>query len=400
MKTLLNLTRWGFQILFIGLTLLFVYRFGIKLMNASSGGGNFTLTIIENRAGRELFFAFLFAYGFVEFRYQFVTGFLIRFWRSPKRIFQNSVLMMFSLLVGLVLVELFTRPFAPTFTVATRVVEDRANVGGQLHWAKAHEDIGYVPLRRSEFGTPDTHPLDKPKGRKRVLFAGDSIAEQRYLEKAVAELAGQYGSGELETWNNGVRGYSTTQEVKFFQEYTRPIKPDLVVLEFCLNDFDGTPVVFEDSEQGFVVMMPQLGQGEFNPWLFRNSTIYRFWLMFKKDFFINKNGRSGRVNDLKNNLLKFKQMADQDGFDLKIVIYPLLLPYDQWPEKDRFYHRELLTILDDIKLEHYDLKPLLDEVLQKQTVRWIREGPEDPIHPSMPFSRMIARQLVQQGLLR
>jgi len=91
------------------------------------------------------------------------------------------------------------------------------------------------------------YPYEKPDGEYRVLVLGDSYAEgytvefeQTFAEvlKTRLNAAGKRApsGGSFQVINAGTGGYSTDQELLFFDREGRKYSPDLVILQFCDND--------------------------------------------------------------------------------------------------------------------------------------------------------------------
>jgi lysophospholipase L1-like esterase len=99
----------------------------------------------------------------------------------------------------------------------------------------AHEDASSIHLRDREF-TPTPAP-----GVFRILVLGDSVAygfhvkaEESFPKVLERQLVEKYG--RVEVINSGVPGYSPYQELKYFDEKGAALRPDLVVVSFCMND--------------------------------------------------------------------------------------------------------------------------------------------------------------------
>jgi len=79
--------------------------------------------------------------------------------------------------------------------------------------------------------------------KKKILILGDSFAYGYDSEEG--EIFSQILGNELEDYeifNLGVSGYSTDQELLLLKEYFHLIKPDLVYLLYCHNDWYGNSV--------------------------------------------------------------------------------------------------------------------------------------------------------------
>ena len=313
----------------------------------------------------------------------------------------NVLLVLVSLAMTLLVFELAMRPFSVTFKAghATRnVFGEKGNRSG----FQGDPELGVVPLmgegrEYTLYGTRRTghpvYPVERRPGWQRVVMLGDSIAFIGYTQTALEErLAGR----PLELWNAGVYGYSTAQEVNYYRRFVRPLKPDLVLLLFCLNDFDGTPVIFKDSQEGNVMIFPYLGREHYNPWLFRNSVLYRLLLTAR----IKLGGRVGLNADMRVQLEALRQMSKEDGFRLQVLVYPILDRPEHWSANYTKQHRAILEILQGMGIPYVDLLPLLIDTLRSETVAWTRmDGDRDYFHPSKVFSARIADYLLSRGVL-
>jgi len=257
--------------------------------------------------------------------------------------------------------------------------------------------LGYIPAMGvnssyNEYGVRhNNYTLANPEGWRRTLFMGDSIIGYGFTQRALQELT---EGKPIEYWNAGVFGYSTAQEVMFYKRFNRPVKPNLVVLGFCLNDFDGTPVLLLNNEGGNVMVSPYLGQEYYNAWLFKNSVIYRLYLSAKAGF----TGRAGLEGDVKKYLAELKGFSQEDDFNLKVVIYPILKTEADWPSSYLQQHEQIIRVLKELGIVYYDLKPLLNETLKSHSVKWVQLTEGDYFHPSQQFSGIIAKHLLEQGL--
>jgi hypothetical protein len=91
-------------------------------------------------------------------------------------------------------------------------------------------------VNRLGFRGPEL-PAKKPPGRFRILVVGDSIAWD--ADGFVTGLESRFRTefhGDVEVFNASVPGYTTFQERVFLGRLLAPVAPDVVVLEYCLND--------------------------------------------------------------------------------------------------------------------------------------------------------------------
>jgi len=88
------------------------------------------------------------------------------------------------------------------------------------------------------------HVVAKTQGVTRIMVLGDSITAGNGIEdpenvftRVLDELLTARGAS-CEVFNLGVGGYQTLQEVEALRLHGLAYKPDLVMIAFCINDFD------------------------------------------------------------------------------------------------------------------------------------------------------------------
>ncbi|HOK40033.1 MAG TPA: SGNH/GDSL hydrolase family protein [bacterium] len=96
------------------------------------------------------------------------------------------------------------------------------------------------------------NPELKNKTKKRILFLGDSITFGDYLaetETFVRLVENIYNTknsnpqNQIETINAGVGSIGLESEIAILKETGLSVKPDIVILDFYLNDFEQSPGV-------------------------------------------------------------------------------------------------------------------------------------------------------------
>lgn len=118
-----------------------------------------------------------------------------------------------------------------------------------------HPEISPQGLRGQEAVIP------KPAGVKRVLVLGDSLAYGLFVPagetfpREMERLLKQKDNA-FEVINAGVNGYTTFNEVRFFQSEGVRYEPDHVILAFCFNDIVN-PVLHWGEEGDFFKDLPR-----------------------------------------------------------------------------------------------------------------------------------------------
>jgi len=95
-----------------------------------------------------------------------------------------------------------------------------------------HIDIDSLGLREREIA------VARPPGRRRILIVGDSIAFGTGVDvgERFSDLLGHRLGDDVEVINAGVPGWGNDQELLFYEERLRRLKPDVVVLSFTAGN--------------------------------------------------------------------------------------------------------------------------------------------------------------------
>lgn len=144
-----------------------------------------------------------------------------------------------ALLVGLSLVELYLRLYAPQALYAIRYCYlGWCHVPG-VSFVRGGETGEFVThVRYNSQGLRDyEYPIEKPTGTRRVLIFGDSFAEgleveledlhAKRLERLLTE---RFPNHKVQVLNFGVTAYDTAQEWWYFRTEGVRCQPDLVIV--------------------------------------------------------------------------------------------------------------------------------------------------------------------------
>jgi len=258
-------------------------------------------------------------------------------------------------------------------------------------------DFGFRPVLGSryynEFGTQvNSYKLKKEESVKRLLFIGDSVTARARIINGIKHF---YGDERFEYWNAGVESFNIVQEVKFYKKYNFNIKSDHVILTFLPNDFQLTPVVFFDKDNRLVAYAPKLGSRYVNPFLFKNSYLYRLILGIFVS--MDKGIHATAVEETKRSLAELKKILDRDDISFTVLISPILAPYSEWSLEDRDAIYEIKKILQDLDIRYFDLSGILNKAISEKVKLGSTE--EDLWHPSDELSLYFARYLYDNQFL-
>jgi hypothetical protein len=124
---------------------------------------------------------------------------------------------------------------------------------GHRHRASAQAELMNVDVRTDSHGLRGPEIADKAgPGVARIAFVGDSIAmgwgvaEKETFARQVVEGLTKAGR-KVDGFNLGVGNYNTLQEFTLFREVGAPLKPDIIVLTYFINDAEPVPT-YSDSD--------------------------------------------------------------------------------------------------------------------------------------------------------
>ena len=204
------------------------------------------------------------------------------------------------------------------------------------------------------------HAIGKAPGSFRVLVIGDSIAfgllvpEQKntftYILEGLLDRRGLHS----EVLNFAVAGYNTQQEVWTLIDKGLRYQPDLIVLQYCLNDT-------EEVNGELMERLEEIAKGgktvdkNASPSFFLRSATYRF-LAFR--VFHQKTKKLARAHDLlaqdtvEENFALLGQISKSNNIPVLVAVFPMFHSManqrlDQYPRianysaSNGFYHLDL-----------------------------------------------------------
>ena len=220
-----------------------------------------------------------------------------------------SAFALFGCVVFVILAELSARAFRPSWAP---IAEERAKLwvyDGLLGWAHMpnqrarfnHRDFSVEVVINSQ-GMRDSEYSVERTGKRRMLVLGDSYGWGFGVEhhERFSEILENIHP-DWEIINASVSGYGTDQEFLFLKAKGMPLKPDVVLLLFYVNDFENNvhgeeywhfkPYFVIEREQLKLhnVPVPKATINQQLEWFFLGRT----YLGQKLYFYLDKNGLLG-----------------------------------------------------------------------------------------------------------
>lgn len=322
----------------------------------------------------------------------------------------NIFLSFASIGVAFLLLEAGLRFFAP---VGKPPAKSSSSLPAAEYWATYDPDIGY--RLNPKFGDINSeglrdHPVQPKNGRFRILFLGDSLGY--YGDTVDDTFVGHFRSSlrqnpryqSVDVLNACIKGYSNYQEILFLKKYGLPLEPDMVGVEFCLNDLHKFLHKFQVKDGKLVPESYQFTEEARNNnrslarrlayksrllvWLRDNLPIARRALVWQtsRGFSFDYNTdvglawQDGPWASIETQLLEFKQLGEQHHFPVFIALFPLGVQYDAgYLARNKEYvlkpQRKLKEICDRLSIPFYDLYPhLRADLFDKDGIHLTPEG--------------------------
>ncbi|HET9298554.1 MAG TPA: SGNH/GDSL hydrolase family protein [Candidatus Polarisedimenticolaceae bacterium] len=283
------------------------------------------------------------------------------------------------------------------------VAHTGGNNPGQLAWEERHYDD---VERRNPLGLRSFHTArPKAAGVRRIVALGDSfthgdaVARTEDLWPYVLERT---LAPKMEVINLGRGGLTTVNEAELLETMGWRFQPDLVLVQFTLNDPLPSGPGMQHHNEGWIFPTVSLIP-RFHPWLNRHSYFYsflnqRFWAL-QMLFFFPKGYAALYDDDLpawkecRSALARMAASARSHGVPMMVVLSERGYPYLEVHEKIR----EATAAVD---LPLLDLRPVFAARDPHGRAWWAL--PSD-WHPSVEGHRIageaVAAEIVTRGLL-
>lgn len=223
--------------------------------------------------------------------------------------------------------------------------------------------------RRYGLRRPWRERKDDP--RFRILVVGDSFtwgsrvrAEDAYPDRIATRLDRQYGRDRFQVINFSRPGWNTARELDALGSWISRIRPDALVLGYCLNDAD--PVsqkALRRLMRGTELRKPAPGPSR---WLHRHSRAYR--LLYDK--LENVRRRRALVayyhaiydyqpgwKRTRRALADFRDLAARRDIPFLLVVFPIFDSQLDWRYKYDDLHRRMRETAQELDIDLLDLLP-------------------------------------------
>jgi len=329
-----------------------------------------------------------------------------------KRLLSGLITLLIGIGFTLVSLELFLR-MNPRFGYnynSFRFKSDRLNRVPTFAFLQPSPLLGYEHI--PNFGTygwvgkinsyglvGKEYKFHKDKGAFRILVLGDSIAEQgwpcEFLEDYLNTsplLHSRFKNFEI--WNAGVTSYDVRRYALYLKYKGLSYKPDMVIIFFCLNDFDLNLNIYYCTKNGvreYYFPISEISKiYNVNSILMKHSYVYRFIILRLNSYLLSKNNQKS-INQFERDgryyLRIIKEICDNNRIPLFAVVFPYLKPLIEYNVGQRYEYQAICKVTKELKVDYLDLYKYLPE----KDLYNLRANKDDYVHPSYEGHRFIAK---------
>ena len=314
-----------------------------------------------------------------------------------------------ALLCGsLVLMVLLGEAF---FRLPWTVARTGGNAPGQIAWEQRYDDVERLnPLGLRSFHTAEP----KAAGVRRIVVLGDSfshgdaVARTEDIWPYVMERAlGEHGGPAVETINLSRGGLTTVNEAEMLERTGWLFAPDLVILQFTLNDPLPSGPGLGHHNEGWLFPTASLFPA-LHPWLNRHSYLYsfldrRFWtlqvrLFHPRGYAPLYDADSQGWSACRSALGEMAASARRRGVPMLVALFPLFV--DDLSERGYPYlevHEKIRGAAEAVGLPLVDLRPVFAARDPHGRSWWAHAS---DWHPSVEGHRVAGKALASEILAR
>lgn len=320
----------------------------------------------------------------------------------------SSFMVLISLVVAFLLGEMIVRALGhhgvPEQVIKNIVLTDDSIVD----WRYNPESIKYegsVQYKYNKLGFRDIdHNLESKEGVKRIAVLGDSVTDGYGVnfEDMFSSILQSKMGDSTEILNFGQSGMDTKQEIHLLRKYGLKYKPNVVIVNFVLNDFDGgsslkkkrnEKTVNQASKKRKANTIGLLGgisvDPEFKKLLKRSALIYFVKERLEnvkglitgdevltQDYFTRTFGGIESRKRVSIAIKEFSELSNSNNFKPYIIIWPILNDFKNYRYKEM--HDWVVIEAGKYNIHTIDLLTLYS----KYSYRKLQVVSEDNVHPN------------------
>jgi lysophospholipase L1-like esterase len=262
---------------------------------------------------------------------------------------------------------------------------------GHRHRPNAEARLMGVTVRTNSLGLRSPEIGEKAgDGTARIAFVGDSIVlgwgvaeQQTFAHRVIAAL--RAAGYKVDGFNLGVGNYNTLQELALFREVGAPLKPDIIVLSYFINDAEPMPdypasVWLDEHSAAWVVFRYRLDS------LFRQFGEAPDWKHYYRALY---DPNADGWKRTKTALAGFADTARELGAELVVFNIPELRELKPYPFPD--ITTAVRKVVEQQGVSFVDLLPTVEDL--EPSSLWVTVP--DP-HPNSKAASAFAKRMIPE----
>ncbi len=241
---------------------------------------------------------------------------------------------------------------SPTLDLSDEIMDVEDDVLSWRYIPNVMRVKGSVEYRINSIGFRDSeHDLAKPVGVTRIVVLGDSVTdgyEVRWEETFTNRL--QRALPACDVMNVAQGGLNSPQEVRLLEADILPYEPDIVVLNFILNDCDfysNTKGMrrFRGEKDSEIGLLGIKVDPRFKKALKSSAFIYyvkdrvenlveRMKGTDEGDYFQKLWANRANKRKVEDAFQRLAELADENGFTVYVLVWPLIVAFEEYAYGD------------------------------------------------------------------
>lgn len=267
--------------------------------------------------------------------------------------------------------------------------------------------LGSVTYKYNKSGFRDVdHLVEKPSGVRRIVVVGDSVTEGHGVASTsvFSSILRARLDDNFEVITIAAGGLNTPQEVHLLEQEGLIYKPDIVILNFVLNDcdfytnFKGILRYTEERDSRIGLLNVSINP-ELKRLLKSSALIYfvkermeelkgRLLETPRADYFSDIWAEQENRKRVVDGFRKLAALAKEDDFDVLVIIWPVITEYNDYGFG--FVHEWVKDEADNVGFSMIDLLSSFSKV----PYRDLQVSAEDNIHPNALGHKIAAEAFV------
>lgn len=232
----------------------------------------------------------------------------------------------------------------------------------------------------------------------RILALGDSFTEGQELRhdgtwpKLTEQELHRLGWEDVEILNGGRLDTDTKEQLEILRTRGLKYNPDLVIVAFLLNDCSEICATcgIRDLMQKHSQLRSKKKPHSSALLSFLQQTFLRNHITREtiEEYKIPYSTENPLYQECTKAFEDMKQLADERGFPLVVVLYPILYKLDDYPFSE--IHKHMLSFFESIHVPAYDLLPYLAG--HRDTDLWLQQYDS---HPNRTANQLVSKGIAQ-----